>query len=262
ILRSPLMRAGRALRQFPFVAEQVLEEVVAPLRGRFGPRDLQTAGDRITAFARAEGAPPAQPLLLDAAPFGISPHIRLKAGAVGLAKGVTTRDERHRLFVVHGHARERLANIPGRRDRIRIAVRALRVDVDQPHLNGAERTLEIPVAGVALVTQPLVLRTPADLVRLPDVRTPAGKPEGLEPHRFQRDVARQDQEVGPGKLPAILLLDRPEQSARLVEADVVGPAVEGREALLAGAGAAAAVGDAVRAGAVPGHANQQWSVVA
>src|SRR2546425_2180949 len=63
-------------------------------------------------------------------------------------------------------------------------------------------------------------------------------------------------------LPAILLPDRPKQSARLVEADVVGPTVEGRKALLAGTGAAAAVADAVRAGAVPCHANEQRSVVA
>src|SRR5262249_34683475 len=40
-LRLPLMRAGRALRQLPLVAEQVLEVIVAPLRGRGGPGDLQ-----------------------------------------------------------------------------------------------------------------------------------------------------------------------------------------------------------------------------
>ena len=32
------MRPGRALRQFPFVAEQVTEEVVAPLRWRSGSK--------------------------------------------------------------------------------------------------------------------------------------------------------------------------------------------------------------------------------
>jgi hypothetical protein len=39
-LRLPLMCTGRAPRQFPFVAEQVPEEVVAPLRWRGGPSDL------------------------------------------------------------------------------------------------------------------------------------------------------------------------------------------------------------------------------
>ena len=56
VLRLPLMRAGRALRQLPFVAEQVLEEVVAPLRRRGGPGDLEAAGDRVAALARAEAA--------------------------------------------------------------------------------------------------------------------------------------------------------------------------------------------------------------
>src|SRR5215510_1384908 len=70
-LRFPLIRTGRALRQFPFVAEQVLEVVVAPLRGRGGPGNLQAAGDRVTALARAEAALPAESLLLDAGGFGI-----------------------------------------------------------------------------------------------------------------------------------------------------------------------------------------------
>src|SRR5262249_44889611 len=156
-LRSPLMRARRALRQLPLVTEQVLEVVVAPLRGGGGPGDLKAAGDRVTALARAEGAPPAEALLLDEGRFGLRPHMRLRAGAVGLAESVAACDERHRLFVVHGHALECLPNVRCRCDRIWIGIRALRVDVDQPHLHGAERIFEIPDAGVTLVTQPLVL---------------------------------------------------------------------------------------------------------
>src|SRR5207237_6499715 len=92
-LRFPLMRARGALRQLPFVAEQVLEVVVAPLRGRGGPRDFQAAGDRVTALARAERAPPAEALLLDAGRLGVKPHMGLRAGTVGLAARVTTGDE-------------------------------------------------------------------------------------------------------------------------------------------------------------------------
>ena len=47
-LRPPLMRTGGALGQLPLEAEQVLEEVVAPLRRRGGPGDLEAAGDRVT----------------------------------------------------------------------------------------------------------------------------------------------------------------------------------------------------------------------
>ena len=72
----------------------------------------------------------------------------------------------------------------------------------------------------------------------------------------------EDHQVGPGNLAAILLLDRPKEPARLVEADVVRPTVERREALLAPAAAAAAVAGAVGAGAVPRHANEQRAVVA
>ncbi len=137
------------------------------------------------------------------------------------------------------------------------------VHVDQAHLHRAERIVELPVAAVALVAEPGVLGPPVDvLLGLPDVLTPAAEPERLEAHRLQGDVPGEDHQVGPGDLPAVLLLDRPEQAARLVEVRVVGPAVEGGEALRAGAGTAAAVVDAVGAGAVPRHPDEQRPVVA
>src|SRR5208282_5964661 len=114
-----------------------------------------------------------------------------------------------------------------------------------------------------LVSEPLAFCAPVDvLFRFPNVLTPAGETEGLETHRFQGDVAGEDHEVGPGNFPAVLLLDRPEQSARLVEVRIVGPAVEGCKALAAVARAAAAVAGAVGAGAVPRHTDEQRSVVA
>ena len=47
----------------------------------------------------------------------------------------------------------------------------------------------------------------------PDVSAAAGETEGLESHRFQRDVAGEDHQVGPGDPAAVFLLDRPEQTA-------------------------------------------------
>ena len=66
--------------------------------------------------------------------------------------------------------------------------------------------------------------------------------------------------VGPGNLAAIFLLDRPQETARLVEIRVVRQPFNGAM-LLAGAGAAAAVGDAVRAHAVPRHTDEQSTIV-
>src|SRR6185503_3457000 len=65
-----------------------------------------------------------------------------------------------------------------------------------------------------------------------------------------------------GDLLAVLLLDRPEQAAGLVEVGVVGPAVERGEPLAAVAGTASAVLDAVGAGGVPAHPDHQAAVVA
>src|SRR5262249_36126390 len=210
--------------------------------------DFRAAGDRVGPFARAEFALPAETLLLDRGGFRLRPHECRIAGAVGFAEGVTAGDQRDGFFVVHRHAAERFTNVPGRRERIRVAVRSFRVDVDQTHLHGGERVLKIAVAAVALVRQPLAFGTPIDaLVGLPDVGAPAAEPESLEAHRLEGGVAGENHQVGPGELSAVFLLDRPQQPARLVEARIVRPTVDGREALLAGSGAAAAVADAVGA---------------
>src|SRR5262245_46035222 len=177
--------------------------------------------------------------------------------AVGLAEGVTTCNERDGFFVIHRHAPERLADIAGSSNRIRLTIRPLRIDVDQTHLHGTERALQIAIAAIAFVRQPLALRTPVDvLFRLPDILAPAGETEAFEAHRFESDVARENHKVRPGDFPAVFLLDRPQQPARLIEVGVVRPAIERREALLAGSGAAAAIANAVRARAVPRHANE------
>ena len=170
---------------------------------------------------------------------------------MALAERVAADDERDRLLVVHRHAAEGLADVPAGGQRIRVAVGPLRVHVDQAHLHGAERIGELPVAAVALVSEPRVLGAPEHLVGLPDVLAPEAEAERLEPHRLDGAVAGEDEQIGPGDLPAVLLLDRPEQPARLVEVRVVGPTVERSEALRAFAATAAAVGDAVRARGVP-----------
>ena len=211
---------------------------------------------------RAVGVDPAEAHAVHGAALGLGTDEVGVAGAVGLAEGVATGDERDGLLVVHGHALERLADVDGGLLRIGLAVGALRVHVDEAHLHGAERTAELALAAVALVAEPLVLGAPVDLLRLPHVLATEAEPEGLEAHRLEGDVAGQHEEVGPGDLLAVLLLDRPQEAAGLVEVAVVGPAVERGEALVAVAATAAAVLDAVGAGRVPGEPDHERPVVA
>ena len=195
----PLIGAGRALGQLPFVAEQVLEEVVAPLRRRCGPNDLDTAGDRVIAFAGAEFILPAEALLLDGRAFGFGAYVDLRiGGTVSLAEGMAASDQRDRFFVIHRHALERFANIPRRRDRIRLAVRPFRIDVDEAHLHRAKGMLQLAIAEIALVRQPLAFRAPVDrIVRLPAVFASSAEAKRLEAHRFESHVACQNQEISP-----------------------------------------------------------------
>jgi hypothetical protein len=262
------MRAGGALGEFPLVAEERLEVAHVPLGGVGLPCAFDAAGDGVASHAGAELVAPAQALLEDVGAFGLAADVAVGRGAVGLAEGVAAGNEGDGLFVVHRHAAEGLADVATGGHRIRIGVGALRVDVDQAHLHGAEGVGKHAVAGVAALRlvaggEPCGLEAPVDLgLGLVDVGAAAAEAEGLEAHRLERDVAGEHQQIGPRQLGAVLLLDRPQQAARLVEVAVVGPAVQRREALVAGAGAAAAVADAVGARGVPGHADEERTVVA
>jgi len=113
-----------------------------------------------------------------------------------------------------------------------------------------------------LVAEPGVLSSPIHvLLGLPHVGATAAEAERFETHRLQRTVAGEDEKIGPGDFLAVLLLDRPQQAARLVEIGVVRPAVERSKALLTAPGAAAAIADAIGARAVPGHADEKRAVV-
>src|ERR1035441_4548888 len=172
ILRRPLMGTGGALREFPFEAEQVPEEVGAPLRGRGGPGDFQAAGDRVAAFTRAKATLPAQALLLEAGRFGLGPHMGRRASAVGLAEGVAASNERHRLLVIHRHAGEGLADVPRRSDRIGVGVRTLGIDVDQAHLHCGEGILQVArvrLLAVVVGVDDAVPRDAGRAVRVADV---------------------------------------------------------------------------------------------
>ena len=58
-----------------------------------------------------------------------------------LAERVAADDERNRLLVVHRHASERLADVPGGGLRIGIAAGALGIHVDEAHLHRGEWVL-------------------------------------------------------------------------------------------------------------------------
>src|SRR6185436_7242492 len=197
------------------------------------PRAFQAAGDRVGAFAVAVRALPAEALVLHGGGFRLGTDVPGGGGRpVRLAERVAADDEGDCLLVVHRHAGKGLADVPGSLQRVRVAAGPFGVHVDQAHLHGAERLRELAVPAVARVAQPRVLRAPEEVLGLPDVGPAEAEAEGLEPHRFHGHVAGQDQQIGPGDLLAVLLLEGPEEPARLVEVRVVGPAVQRREALL------------------------------
>ena len=183
ILWPPLPSAGRALCQFPLVAEQHVEIVHVPLDRIRRPGPFQAAGDRVIPLAAAEAADPAKALLFDAGAFRLGTDTGGIAGTMAFAESVPACDECDGLFVVHRHTRKGFADVAAQRDRIRLAVRPFRVHVNQAHLHGGEGILEFSVTGVALIAKPLALGPLVDVFfRLPDVFAPTAEAEGLEAH--------------------------------------------------------------------------------
>ena len=180
---------------------------------------------------------------------------------MGLAEGVTTGDEGESLLVIHGHATEGFADIAGCEEGVGVAVGAFRIDVDEAHLDCGQGLGELTIAAVAFVCHELLFRAPVDEFGFPVVTASTGEAEGFEAHGFEGNVAGEDHEVAPGNFLAVLLFDGPEEAAGFVEVGIVGPAVEGFEALLSAICTATAIEGAVGAGAVPGHADEEGAVV-
>ena len=268
VFGTPLDGTGSRGHLLVVVLEQHLEIAHVPL-GRVGlPSAFEAAGGGVATLAATVLVDPAEAHFFHGRAFGLGADQLRGTGAVHLAEGVATGHQGHGFVVVHGHACKGLAYVLARSHRVRLAVRPLWVHVDQAHLHCGQRGFQQAVAAVAAVGlvaggEPFFFGTPIDVfLGGPGVGPAATETEGLEAHGFHGHVARQDEQVSPGDGVAVLLLDRPEQAARLVQVAVVGPAVERCEALVAGACAASAVSRAVGAGSVPGHADEQAAVVA
>ena len=261
--RLPLGCTPGALGQFPLEAVQVLQEVVGPGRRVARPGAFQATGDGVAAIAFAVLVLPTESLGFDIAGLRLDTDVLGRiGGAMGLAEGMAAGNQRSRLFIVHPHATESLPDGMSSRLRIGLAARALGIHVDQAHLGGAQRRMQLPVLVAPIEGEPLALGSPVHVFGVPGIDPTAGEAQGLEAHGLHGHVTRQDQQVGPGDLAAVLLLDRPEQARRLVQVGVVGPTVERRQALQSAVAAAPSVDGSIGAGAVPGHANEKRPVVA
>ena len=133
------MSTSGTLCQFPFVAEEIVEIAVAPLRRRACPSHFEATGDRVIAMASAIAVFPALALLFNTSACGLRSDVLVGVGCtVSFTKSMPTRDEGNRLFVVHRHTGKSFPNIVRSRDGIWVSVGAFRIDVDQTHLHRSE----------------------------------------------------------------------------------------------------------------------------
>ena len=188
ILSYPLVSFGRTPSQLPIVLEEVLKIVVGPLGRCLSPSDLQTAGDGIGPLAAAEVADPAESLFLDLGCFGSRADMTGRASTMALSEGMASSNQRHGLLVIHCHPGEGLPDIPRGGNRVGVAIGSFGVHIDESHLHGGKRVLELAVTAIALVIKPFLLGPPVNLLRFPDIFSSTCEAECFEAHRLQGDV--------------------------------------------------------------------------
>ena len=192
-LRRPLLGTRRAFGQLPFEREEVGEVTVRPSARRGCPRTFETTGDGVFGIAFPELVFPTQAHLFQRRGFRLRADVFRISGTVSFSKGMTTGDERDGFLVIHGHAGKSLADVLGGSQRVGFTVRTFRIDIDQTHLHGGKRLIELALVLVAFVAQPGAFRSPVDVfLRLPDIGTATGKTEGLEAHGFEGHVTSED----------------------------------------------------------------------
>src|SRR5215470_3755525 len=87
ILGEPLVRTGWTLSELPLIVEEILKEVITPLRGSSSPRNFQSAGDGLAGSTAAVGVGPTQPLCLDRCALRFRADVFQRIGCtVGLAE--------------------------------------------------------------------------------------------------------------------------------------------------------------------------------
>ncbi len=258
----PLMRTSGALGQDPIKFEQAFKIFIVPYGWRRRPSTFDAACDRFIALARAKGAQPALALRRDVSAFWFATNMRIWASAMRLTKGMTACDQSDGLFVIHGHPRESLANVAARFHWVWIAIRALWIDIDEAHLNGAQRLCQFAIAAVTLIAQPFSFRAPVNVIFwFPNIFATAAEARRLKAHGFQCAVTCEDHDIGPAQCTAIFFLDRPKQQTGLVEIAIVWPAVERRKALRAAACTTTAIMNAIGASAMPSHADEERTIM-
>ena len=258
----PNLRASGAFCQFPVIPEEKVKIAHIPLCGIRRPGTFNAAGCGVNAQAAFEIILPTEALLNNARAFRLCAHQLGIAGAMGFTKSMSTGHKRHGLFIIHGHAREGFADVIARGDGIRVAIRAFWVHVDQAHLHGRQRVFQLALATVAVVVKPALFGAPIDIFfGFPNIDATASEAKGFEAHRFKRNIAGQNHQIGPGQSLAVFLFDGPKQAAGLVEVAVVRPAVERCKTLLTRTCAAAPISGAIGASAVPGHTNEEGTVM-
>jgi len=186
-----MMRAGGALGQFPFIAEQIFGKSCCSTGSaswvQVTSRPLVIESPAIAGGVVCSTTPSPG---LDTGAFRLGANQAASARAMRLAEVWPPAMSRDGFLVVHRHAGESFADVPRRADRGRLAVRSFGIHIDQASAQG-ERGAQVHGRRCsAFVTSQFVLGAQWIALRVPSVGAPAPESERLEAIDFQGEHCR------------------------------------------------------------------------
>ena len=158
IFRPPLISACWTLCQFPLETKKIIKIIIIPSCWCSCPCSLKTTGNRILCIPFSKTVFPTKALLFNTSSSWFRSNIFTRiSSTMRLPKSMTASNKRNSLFIIHGHATECFTNVTCRSNWIRFAIRPLRININQPHLNSSKWIFKIAVACITLIAQPFTL---------------------------------------------------------------------------------------------------------
>ncbi len=185
------------------------------------------------AFCRSESCFSTQDPFAQSAPPPVPGRHVLRGLHRGICQRYARRRPALRFLIVHGHSGQMCPVRHARSYRVRLAVRAFRIHIDQPHLTAASGFLQVSFSGSSASRPAICLRTPQYISShpFPNIRTARRRSRGFKPHRLRAQFPTRFIRSAQDILLPLFLFDWPERRAAACRVYIIRPAVERRKAL-------------------------------
>ena len=179
----PLVCSSRTLNKLPFITKKHIKIPIIPLSRIWCPCSFNSTCNGVTAHTFAMITVPAKAHFIYISTLRFYCLVVLTCSTMCFPERMTTSSKSNCLIIIHCHSAKCFSDIFGTCNWVRIAVRSLRVDIDQTHLHCTKGLVKDSVTSVTFVCQPLCFFSPKNIIFWPPyVNTATSKSKGFSSH--------------------------------------------------------------------------------